>query len=162
MINCRVHIKNGNAYMDNEVFVPCTLPALPRVGDSLHGIDTETLQKKASKNLEVAKRYAPQWFHGKSHGCRNPKRENLKDITFEAATVVSSVCFTCDSDIVDIEVSGTDSHAAFVEIIPVVQEKISAQIVPEKLSTHLVQEKISRPATKTEDVSADVWSQAGV
>jgi hypothetical protein len=107
MYKIMVHIKNDNEFIDSEVFVEIELPAVPRKGEILHLTKEqhEILENKAKSNLKIARNYAPEWFYYGSSGCQNPKKKNLKDLTFLDAIYVDSVVFTGNSEIIKIELN---------------------------------------------------------
>lgn len=107
MIKCRIHIKNEGGYMDTDVFVEIKLSCLPPIGSILWLTEQERkkLQKMATKNLDIAKRYAPEWFYMKSYNCENPQKENLKDLSFDDASTVTDILFSRNRKVVDIEIS---------------------------------------------------------
>lgn len=102
-----VHIKNENTYIDDNVYVQIELPAVPRKGEILY-LDNDlkqVLEDKAKSNLEVAIKYAPEWFYGHSHNCEELKQENLTDLSFDDAIYVDSVAFHANSEIIHIELN---------------------------------------------------------
>ena len=105
MYKIMIHIKNESTYIDVNVCVQIELPAVPRKGDTLY-LDNDlkqVLEDKAKSNLEVARGYAPKWFYGHSYDCKEPKQENLQDLSFHDATNVDSVAFNGNSEIIHIE-----------------------------------------------------------
>ncbi len=116
MLKIRVHIENENTFMDENVFVDITLPAVPRKGDTLYLTEeaqTE-LENKAKSNLKIAVSYAPLWFYGHSRKHLSEikewdndtlKPEHLKDLSFDDANCVSAVAFDANSDIVHVELN---------------------------------------------------------
>ena len=104
MIKCRIHIFNKEEFMDQDVYIEIMLPCIPQVGNNLD-LSFELLyelEKKAKKHLEIAGRYAPHWFYGKSFDCENLKDENLQDLSFDDANTVKSVGFMANCDYVNI------------------------------------------------------------
>ena len=102
MIKCRVHIYCEGWYMDEDVFVDVKLPCLPRIGDTLF-LSTKhqmKLEKMARKTMQIAWGYVPDYFYGKE-----PKKENLKYLSFSEVMIVKDIRFLSNSDIVDIELS---------------------------------------------------------
>ncbi len=107
MIKCHVHVKNELMFMDEAVFVEIHLPCLPPVGSTIElafGL-IDDLEVQAKILLQISNRYAPRWFYGKSHGCNEIKVENLEDLSFMDANIVSAIAFTANCDYVDIEIS---------------------------------------------------------
>lgn len=115
MIKIRVHIENDDVFMDENVFVDITLPAVPRKGETLYLTDeaqTE-LENKAKSSLIVATPYAPLWFYGHSRAQLSDKEwkddtlkpEHLKDLSFDDANCVSGVAFDANSDMVHVELN---------------------------------------------------------
>lgn len=97
--------------MDEEVYVNISLPFLPPVGSILHITDEMQLQLEAmaKSSLDIAQRYAPKWFYGKSRNCDEPKDENLEDLSFSDALYVTKILFKANCDIVELEINDTDS-----------------------------------------------------
>ena len=107
MYKIKVHIKNHSDFLDSNVFVEIELPAVPRKTEILYLNEEqyEILENKAKSNLKIARNYAPEWFYYGSSGCQNPKKKNLKDLTFLDAIYVDSVVFTGNSEIIKIELN---------------------------------------------------------
>jgi hypothetical protein len=106
MKKIHVHIKNENTWMDKDVFVEIYLPSIPRKGEYLNlGELTYELMRKAIKTVEIANRYCPDWFYGKSYDIDEAKEENLSDLNFEDAHVVSNISYTINSEIVHLELN---------------------------------------------------------
>ena len=100
MIKCKIHIVNDSEIYDENVFVECTLPAVPRKGDTLwlsNGLTGE-LEQKALKS-ETLSNYFPNWFFG-----HTPKEfEDINDecyLSFDDAITVEYVRFDSFSDTV--------------------------------------------------------------
>jgi hypothetical protein len=116
MKKIRVHIENEDTFLDENVFVDITLPAVPRKGDRLYLTEeaqTE-LENKAKLSIKVATSYAPLWFYGhtsiylskiKEWKEDTLKPEHLKDLSFDDANTVSGVAFDANSDIVHVELN---------------------------------------------------------
>ena len=96
-----IYIANDNNFLDSDVCVEIQLPAVPRKGDILYLTDEqmEVLENKAKSDLKIAKYYAPKWFYGDSCSCKEPKQENLQDLSFEDAMYVRDVVYYGNSEI---------------------------------------------------------------
>jgi len=106
MVQIKVHIKSDNDFLDERVSVVINLPVVPRAGETLYLTEELRLEleTKARMDLRLAAKYAPKWFYGASSQCREPKPENLKDLSFEDALFVSSVAYFADREIVQLEI----------------------------------------------------------
>jgi hypothetical protein len=98
-------IKNDYDFLVSDVGVEIQLPAVPRKGEILYLTDEqiEVLENKAKSDLKIAKYYAPKWFYGDSRFCKEPKQENLQDLSFSDAMYVKEVVYYGNSEIIKIE-----------------------------------------------------------
>ena len=103
----RVHIASEFFFMNEDVFVDIETLAVPRIGETLYLTTDQlkTLEDKAKIDTEIASGYAPKWFYGKSYNCKNPKKENLKDLNFSDAIYVSNVLHNIRRNKIEIELS---------------------------------------------------------
>ena len=108
MINVKVYIEDQDGeFLDDNVSVSFKLPAIPRVGERIFLSDELQLQleKMATSSLEIAENYR-NWFYGGSNNVRKGddiKENNLKDLSFGNASLVSHVVFRPNDDTVYIE-----------------------------------------------------------
>jgi hypothetical protein len=95
-----IYIANDNNFLDSDVCVEIQLPAVPRKGDILYLTDEqiEVLENKAKSDLKIAKCYFPRWFYGDA-SYKEPKQENLQDLSFEDAMYVRDVVYYGNSEI---------------------------------------------------------------
>ena len=108
MIKCKIHIGDGDVYMDKEVCIEIELPCLPHRGDSIWLDEAQKLEleQKAKSSVDVARRYAPTWFYHKSRGIEyhEVKSSNLKDLDFSDAKTIGDMMFKGNSKFVHIEI----------------------------------------------------------
>jgi hypothetical protein len=108
MIKIRVHIESGEVYMDDRVYKEIMLPSLPYIGSFL-GIDSTTLHEKAESSLDIAKDYR-EWFYGHTSIKISDDEDyeitldDIKNLSFDDASVVKSIHFWEDEDYVSIEI----------------------------------------------------------
>lgn len=107
MIKISVHIENNELDCDPDVSYLIELPQVPQKGDVLKlGKEIfEKLELQARKSVDVAQKYAPDWFFFKSFGEDCITNKDLKNLTFIDACFVSGVFYTPNLDIVAIEMS---------------------------------------------------------
>ena len=105
MYKIRIHIEIENDFMDRDVYTDIILPFVPQIGNIVHLSESQIaeLEGRAKSSLDIARRYAPRWFHGHSYLCENPTEENLEDLNFEDAITVQQLLFKGDSNIIEIE-----------------------------------------------------------
>ena len=105
MVKVRVHIAGEGLFMDKNVFVEISLPAVPRIGDSFHLIEDmiDHLEKMAKSDIDIACQYFPKWFYRCPLGEKIFNGCDLEDLSFSDAVRVSDVLFTANSEIIDIE-----------------------------------------------------------
>jgi hypothetical protein len=101
----RIHIDNNWDYMDDEVYVEMDLPYPLHVGNTLFLKEQslKQLQKMATANCEVARKYFPDWFSGKSWKAESIEQADMKDLNFKEAWVVKEVSYMEGNPFVDIE-----------------------------------------------------------
>lgn len=107
MYKIRVYInKEYGCYNDGNVSIDIELPAVPSRGEVLNLSDDmiHILEEKAKADLEIARDYANKWFYYKSYNCdpHDIKYENLQDLGFSDAIIVTSVMFSANSEIIEI------------------------------------------------------------
>ena len=110
MYRVRVHVQNEFVAMDNHVWVDITLPVPPRTGETLFldGKLRKELESKATSSLYIAGFYAPMWFYRKSYDCKNPKEENLEDLSFEDALDIVRIVYNSNDEVIYIEIGRND------------------------------------------------------
>ena len=89
-------------FLDKDVSINIELPSVPQVDDILYlkRKHFSVLEEKAKSSLEIAERYAPEWFYCHSSGVKDVKKENLKDLNFEDAMYVKEIVYTADDEFV--------------------------------------------------------------
>lgn len=105
MFNFKVHIYNEDNMMDENVYVNIRLPFLPPINSVIHLSDesVKQLEDMAKASLDIANRYAPRFFYGKSTNCYIVKKENLKDLSFSDAIYVKEIRFKENIDVIEFE-----------------------------------------------------------
>lgn len=106
MIHISVHIANEIDFMPKDVSVIIRLPSVPRIGERLFlskEIQSQ-LEDKARSSLDIAEKYI-NYFYRFSHGINEVKEINLKDLSFDEASLVSDVVYESDCETVFIELS---------------------------------------------------------
>lgn len=104
MITVRVHIKSENTYLDKNVFVDITLPAIPRVGEYLHLREfMQVLEDLAKKDLITAGNYYPKWFYFMDNYIDPLKKKDIHNLSFADAIRVDSVAYYPNDELVYIE-----------------------------------------------------------
>jgi hypothetical protein len=105
MIDCRIFIES-NIGWDETVTVKTDFPTVPRKGDkvTLKRDLLSRLEDQAKKSLEIASRYAPDFFYGFSTGVEAHELtlKSLDDLSFADACYVKTVEFVSGAMMVNI------------------------------------------------------------
>jgi hypothetical protein len=111
MIKCRIYIRGNEDFMeDDRLFVDIELPALPRKGDCIFGIDTEYLNNIAQSDINIAKDY-PMWFNNRFVDVDKIEKlgpEHLEYIDFFGAFLITNIWFNANDEYVQIQIDSTD------------------------------------------------------
>ena len=90
----------------NEVSTTINIVAVPRKGDFLwlSHKTKEHLRELSTKDLETARRFAPTWFYGKSHGVTQEavSHKDIDNLTFDDLNYVAEVMYHEDLEYVTI------------------------------------------------------------
>lgn len=100
----RIHICIGGADYNEGLYVDASIPYVPVKGEVLYLSDKilEELKQQIIDYPNRAKDYAPEWFFGSSYDCTDPKKENLKDLSFADAIFVDHVWYDANENRVSI------------------------------------------------------------
>ena len=107
----KIYIKNSSDYfLDGDVCVITNLPSVPPVGGIVYLGDyiVEALESKATARIEVACRYAPEWFYCRSCNIqkKDVKEDNLKDLSFADVMYVHDVVYIANDEYISLLMGG--------------------------------------------------------
>lgn len=104
MYKVKIYVKNGFSW-DDDVSIKIKIPLIPKIGDSLYlnYRMLRKLEKMATSKLEIAQRYAPDWFYGGSVNITHPTKENLNDLCFDDLLIVSDIGISANDKYIAIE-----------------------------------------------------------
>jgi len=99
MKRVRIYIANESEFLDPDVYITIWLPSVPAQGDILFLREKKRkkLEAMATKNVDIATKYAYGYMYGKSVDKEYIDESDLKNLSFSDVHWVKDVIFIANS-----------------------------------------------------------------